>query len=581
MNSNESLPDPEPDELIDDPTAMPDRRVWLWVSILVVLLVAAGVGGPYAYRASKVWRAHTFIVKAQESLARKDFTNGAAQLHAAVILAPDDNAVLRMAAETLAIFGNPDAINFWSRLEQKGDFTRSDRLNRVRSAIPNGRLDLAGTDLQILYKENPKDPDVLGLSVDFFRRMGNFPKAREAAGELLAAAPDLPYGQMVAGGLLSSDASSPSNRVRGRQLLLNLATTAGPQQTNAWQLLGTLAELSPQELLRLVGVITNRPAMSLDHWLSAAEFVRRADTNLVTPWIARIEQAMTVETNSPSFFAGAIWLLDRGEYRWILDQFPAERVRQDPRRLPLLLQAKSMAGELREVRVLLEDPETALDGFDRALFLGTSAWQNQNLAEAERFWTEALGTATNRIQVLRLAEAASSGGLWRIAVSAWERLLSGPGERFEAAVGLLRAAKETRDGRLLLSACTRFLEVVPGDMGVRAEAIYLRFILADHTEAALAELAQFPEPLKITERVQLLNALGLLRSGKAADALATVERLTLNWENTEPRWQALYSALLGANGQREAARRYASRVQPGSLTPAERECFGGWIPALR
>ena len=155
MIPNEPPPDPDSEaaDLIDDPVDMPDRRLWIWLAAAVVLLVAAGIGGPYAYRASKVWRARSFIAKAQESFKAMDFTNGAARLHAAVILAPDDTVVLRMAAETLVLFGNPDALDFWGRLEQKGAFTRADRLNRVRSALPVGRLDLAGADLQLLYKD--------------------------------------------------------------------------------------------------------------------------------------------------------------------------------------------------------------------------------------------------------------------------------------------------------------------------------------------------------------------------------------------------------------------------------------------
>jgi len=583
MTQNDPLPDPESEapDLIDDPVDMPDRRVWLWLAIAVVVLVAAGLGGPYAYRASKVWRARSFIAKAQESFKTLDFTNGAARLHAAVILAPDDTAVLRMAAETLALFGNPDALNFWSRLEQKGDFTRTDRLNRVRSALPVGRLDLAGPDLERLYKDSPKDPDVLGLSVDLFRRMGNLAKAREAVGELLAADPKSRPAQLAAGGLLATDSASPSNRVRGRELLMGLSTTSGVHQTNAWQLLATVPDLEPAELVRLVETITNRPAPGLVHVLAAAEFARRADTNSVAEWLPRVEAAMLAEKKSDGFNSAAIWVLERGAFRWILDQLPVESVRRDPARLPLLLQAKSMAGELREVRSLIDDPESALGAFDRTLFRGTSAWQARNPAEAERHWTEALVLATNRVQVRRLAQAASGAGVWRTAVAAWKRLLENPAERFDAAVGLLRAARETRDARILLDASNQFLQVVPGDVGVRAEAVYLQLVLGDHAEAGLAELERFPAGLRPTDRVQLLTAFGLLRTGKAPDALATVERLTMDWDKAEPRWQALYAALLAANGQREAARRYGAMVPLPSLMASERECFGSWVAALR
>jgi hypothetical protein len=107
-----------------------------------------------------------------------------------------------------------------------------------------------------------------------------------------------------------------------------------------------------------------------------------------------------------------------------------------------------LAGELREVRSLIDDPESALGAFDRTLFRGTSAWQAKNPVEAERHWTEALVLATNRVQVRRLAQAASGAGLWRTAVAAWKRLLENPAERFDAAAASRRRLRPGRRGRV-------------------------------------------------------------------------------------------------------------------------------------
>ena len=178
-NSAAPNEDDDSDELDD----RPDQKVWVWVSVIIVLLISLGIGAPFAYRASKAWRARGLINQAKERFQTLDVTNAVGKLRLAIILAPDDNYVLRMVAETFSLLNNPEAITYWNRLEQKGAFTDKDRLNRARIALATGQLAIAGTDLRTLYAQTPKDTNVLGLSVDFFRRIGNQQKNLEAAGE--------------------------------------------------------------------------------------------------------------------------------------------------------------------------------------------------------------------------------------------------------------------------------------------------------------------------------------------------------------------------------------------------------------
>ena len=581
MNQDEK-PEPESEEpLFDDPVAMPDRRVWLWVSIAVVLMVAAGIGAPYAYRAAKVFRAKKLIASSKEAFGRFDLTNGAARLRSAVVLAPDENEVLRMAAETLALLGSADSLNYWGRLEQKGDFTWHDRINRARTALGHGRLDVAGADLQQLYRANPTNTEVLGLSIELFQRTGNSAKAREAAAELLRVDPASQAGRMAAGGLLASDATSVSNRLQGRQMLMQLAQTEGPQQTNAWQLLASLGDLEASNCMVLTRILTNRPSPGLDHVLAAAEFVRRADTNSVLDWIPRVIGSARASKESSSFAAASLWLLDRGQHEALIQMLPLEETLKVGTLLPVLLQAYSQAGDFQRIREVVDHPNAALNPFDRALYRGTLSLQTGKGQDAETHWMEAQNLATNRFLLQRLADTTTRAGFWRIAAACWKRLIPMVPNRLEAAAGFLRTAERSKDARLSLEAHRRFLEVVPNDFGVRTEAAYLQLVLGDKPEQILAELDRFPGELRNTDRLQFLVGFGQLRSGKESDGLATLERLSVDWTALEPRWKALYAALLSANGQREAARRYGAMVKPTELTPSERECYSGWVPSLR
>lgn len=577
--------DPQVEELIDDPIDMPDRRVWLWLSLAVVLLVAVGLGAPYAYKASKVWRARSFVAAAQKEFVAGNITNGSAQLRSAVILAPDDATVLRMAAEILSLMESPDALNYWGRLESKGDFTRGDRLNRVRIALSSGRLEIAAADLVKLYKDTPKDPVVLALSVNLFQRMGNVIKTREAALELIAADSGSRASQLLAGDVLSSDRSSATNRTYGRSLLLRVALNPGDHQTNAWQVLGTLPDVPKADLLRLVAVLTNRPAPSLNHIMLAAEFARRADTNSISLWLREIREAVRKEIPAgrygPDFNFAAFWLLDHGDARWLLEQIPAREALRDSRLLPVRMQALALSGGTAEITAILNDTNSALNPFDRALFRGVTVWRAGDKAAAAQHWKEAMDEVSNRNQLRTLAKTASEMGAWPTAIAAWKALLNAPSERFDAAVHLINAARASRDARIQLDAYNQFLAAVPGDIGIRMEVLYLRLVLAERVEDAALEIEQLSPTIRGSEIAQLLSAFAKLRGGHATEALATAERMSLDWTKGEVRWKALYASLLAANGQREAARRIASAVESRQLSNAERECFGSWVASLR
>jgi uncharacterized protein HemY len=573
------------EELIDDPIDMPDRRVWLWLSIAVALLVTVGLGAPFAYKASKVWRARAFVAEAQKDFVAGNFTNGASRLRSAVILAPDDSDVLRMAAETLSLLESPEAISYWARLETKGDFTRNDRLNRVRIALSSGRLEIAAADLAKLYKDNHREPVVLALSVNLFQRMGNVPKAREAALELIAADPESRSSQLLAGDVLASDPAFQANRARGRSLLLGLALSPGDHQTNAWKTLGTLPDISKADLLKLVATLTNRPSPSLNHVMLAAEFARRADSNSIPSWLPVLHEAvrgnLATKTYGPELDFAAFWLLEHGDARWLLEQLPADESRRDARLLPIRLQALALTGGGAEIKSILGDTNSALKPFERALFEGLASWKAGDKTAADQHWKRALDEVGNRHQLRSLAKATSDAGAWSSAITAWKALLNSPSDRFDAAINLIQAARASRDARVQLDAYSQFLSAVPGDTGMRLEVLYLRLVLAERVEDTATEIEELAPHIRTTEIGQLLAAFAKLKRGNANEALATAERMALDWNKGEPRWKALYASLLAANGQREAARRLASTVPVRQLSTDERDCFGKWVAALR
>lgn len=476
---------PNEDEDLDELDVKPDQRAWIWVSLIIILLISLGIGGPFAYRASKTWRARSLINQAEESYQTLDVTNATGKLRLAFVLAPMDNHVLRMVAEVYSLLNDPKAVTYWNRSEQKGAFTDKDRLNRARVALATGQLAIAGTDLRTLYGQTPKDTTVLGLCVDFFRRIGNEQKTFEAVGELLSANPESRTSQLIAGSLLSGDPSSSSNRIRGQQLLLHLATTSGANQTYSWQALETVSELTKDELNRVIFSITNRPTLSTDHLLVAAKFSFQANTNSLSLWIPKIQASMGLDSTSTDYLKSATWLLAFGESRWLTNHLSKKDIGSNTPLFKLLLQALSETGDVETVRSLISKPESPLTRFDRTLFQGNLALGAGKITEAKKHWANSQLLATNFVDLQRLATAASSAKLWETALPAWEKLLNRPFDRFETAVGYIRAAEGTRNQRIISTAYRRFLEIVPDDIGIKLEDIYLRLILGNEIESTV------------------------------------------------------------------------------------------------
>ena len=64
-------------------------------------------------------------------------------------------------------------------------------------------------------------------------------------------------------------------------------------------------------------------------------------------------------------------------------------------------------------------------------------------------------------------------------------------------------------------------------------------------------------------------ALAYLRQNQEGKAAELYEKVALNWENSLPGWQAVYVAVLGANGDVDQARNLAPKVPVDRLKPEE------------
>lgn len=106
---------------------------------------------------------------------------------------------------------------------------------------------------------------------------------------------------------------------------------------------------------------------------------------------------------------------------------------------------------------------------------------------------------------------------------------------------------------------------IPGEDGIVAERLWLELLAGENITWALPEAIRLAaaRPDDISLRAAL--ALARLRRGEAGLALSTIEEGLTDAESMPVRCRVAYAAILGANEQREAARRIARTLPKGTL----------------
>ena len=118
---------------------------------------------------------------------------------------------------------------------------------------------------------------------------------------------------------------------------------------------------------------------------------------------------------------------------------------------------------------------------------------------------------------------------------------------------------------------------MPGDDHVAGERAWLEAVFGDQTEWAMATMDRLMTTHPDQPEWRFGLALAKWRKGDAATALNLLEESAPAWDRLEPRWQVVYVVLLGANRQREAARRFARQIPLERLRLQEKALLTGWL----
>ena len=545
-----------------------------------MMIGALVLGGAYglasmAYPVIKGWRGERFARQSMEALATGNIADAQKMVRSAIRLAPHEPAVVRAAARFSTKVRNPETFKYWQELADTPSFSDQDRLEFIRAALILDRLDLAQRYLHPLLAKEPRNREVLRLVVLEQTEFQNYPKAIEAARLALSLDPSSDQ-DLVSLGRLLIRSTTPSDHDEGKNLLWDIGIGKSPLSLEAITAMIDSKSLTTTELevlLRRVQAeaITNNAQKMLEAGIESRLHPERRDA-AIDRVLAGYEGA-PVDTKSEML-------------RWAVKLDPAhtaeflnaDRIGTNRTLVTIKAEALASSAQWSHLDSMLTNAAVPFEPSGRALLKARSAFGQGKTDAGRGYILEGINLANPDPRALiLLAKTAETAGLPADAIRAWERLGENPALILQASREVMRLSVATADLPSARRTIQRLSDHMPGDNSLAAERAILDVLYGENLEAAISTLGGLvrKNPGNIAWRHGL--ALARLKSGDAPAALSLIEETAYDWKLYPPRSQAIYIAILGSNGQRETARRFAHQVRIEKLREPERQLIEPWL----
>ena len=555
----------------------------MWVPIAVGLLFVAGM----AHRPILAWwrnsQAERLSESAEAALARGDFGAAGRALQSALRLGPKNPSTLRLAARFCTKAGLPEAMFYWEQLFAVADASDDDRRGYIQAAQMLGRLDRSGPLIQALISTNPQARENQWLLMDQLILVGNVEGAVSVARMGLKEAPDDPERQLTLARVLLS-AGTPGPTAEAAAILKSVAR-GGALQRQALRILVELEGMDRSDEEWVLRSLESLPDPTLSERLNRLDLRIRLEPEHAD---GRIVEAVDREVRA-GLEAGereelVLWLRQRRRFEAAESLLPRELVMTNRNlavaRLELLGEMRRWDDLERLATIGLEtlDPDAA----DCAAAL--AAMGRGDREGAARKLDAAASRNRGRPEVLaRLAGFAESIGQEETAILIWLATLNRSGLEPLAAPQLLRLVRTRASKglgspneavRIERAVYDSLIRILGKEPVVVAQWCYLNALLGENLE----EIRKRMEELRIQQpgnrAFQAIRALIELERQQVDAALQVMEADAPDWSREEPRWRAVYAAVLRANRFQDRARRTVQGISASQLRPLEAQLAG-------
>jgi hypothetical protein len=198
--------------------------------------------------------------------------------------------------------------------------------------------------------------------------------------------------------------------------------------------------------------------------------------------------------------------------------------------------------------------------------------------QAATHWAQAHWLAGDNVRALwYLAEYAERLGQSAEAIKAYRRLTRNGEAARPAFLALVRLTERTEGTAVLRSVLQEVATRFPDDPAPRIDLAYLDLLSGVNLAQAKAVAQQLCSQHPEMPAYRTTLALAHLRHNETAAAQALFQDTRVDGSSLLPGWQAVRTAVLGASGNREAARQLARQIAADRLKPEERALVQPWL----
>ena len=564
------------------------KRLIITLGLVLALVLGAVFGGRPVLQGIKAWQARRHAQKAFHHLEKEQWLEARKEATAAYQLWPNEPEAIRAVARFLTRTRQPQALEFWDRLEKEDRMTRADLTDEASIALVAGDDTRAKRAIASLLggKHGAARPIDHLLAAQLALRRGAAIEAHDAL-------------QKVFG-----DAQA-SNREKLQAALLQVAISGGSEawRNEAWDWIKKVSEtpeaagldalmifaqtvLSSQKLpenfpiavLELAQKIETHPLARVPQKLVAIDLKIREQNDARDELIAKaIEQFKAGEPEETAALAG--WLNSKGEFQRQLDAIPLQKAIQSRDLFLQHVDALGGLGRWKEIKELLDSDRFPLDPVVQKMYLARTNAQLGEKAASENNWQRALETAHgDPNKLVMLAGYAEKNGALEVARAAYDEAAAESPRLRAAHQGRLRLAQGTGETRKIHGVLAEMLAIWPNDPAIQNDEAFTRLLLLEQAqvesrkeevekiEQLAAQLVQ-REPASLPHRTLL--ALARLRLGKFSDAMEAYGNIQVAPSALTPSALAVHAAVLVANGRGEDAATEMRDVDRKRLLPEE------------
>lgn len=557
------------------PTEPRKKSFYIWIGLLIVLGIGAGIAAPTLYSSFKRMRAHSFVGEAETLMGERKMVEAYRKIRAALQMDPNDSKALRIAAKAGASQNDPAAMRYFSSLIASKDATDVDRQDFVSYCIELNRPNLAEGVIKSLLSSSQPDARTLYLGAQMSAYSKDLPRSIQLARSSYAKDANNPAVRYFLG-ILLLESKSDTDRSEGSRLLLELGASSATNRLTALQRLIRVQTNAPT-LQAVEAILAKSTTPVVEEFLLQQELaLKRAGTDRAKVIAAAVSKYRSGTTNEITSLA--VWLNRQGEGASVLKLVSPEQAASSSQLALAYLDATASEKKWDDAYKFVTREGLTFDPIfiecARASTARKMGKDDLSKIHLKKAYTIA-GEAPEKI--LGVAEQADQMGAHEEALEGFKKLTANTTYAAAANRGILRALRAGSSTKALRDGVKQMAERSKFDVALQNYVTYLNVLLNEDLEAnrkAAEQLfAQKPEDLGFVTTMGLVR----LQDRQPASALELFGTNTVNYAGFPASCKAVYAAALGRANRSDEARTVVRTIKLEELRTEEIALIKPWI----